>query len=565
MKDFKSLKILDKFKFIYSALGINYETMRKILKLKLTIDSRRVPSILANQNNKKSNNRESKSNSLQYLYYAFFGIFIGLPILLPMGTIVKMNLILGILIFMLTLTMISDFSYVLLDVRDLSILYPRPIDKNIISAARTTHIMIYLIQVIIPLSAVTLVLGTIKQGVIFFLIMLIELIFIALFAVFITSILYYLILHFFDGEKLKDIINYFQILLSVFMILGYQVGVRVFDFSDNPSIFAIKWWTYLLPSSWFAAPFAIFIDNSFRIEFIILSSIAIIVPLGFLILYNSFIGKNFEQNLIKLNSNTDKVTKLYFIKDNFQRKIANLICSNNIERSFYKFTHTMLSKDRKLKLQIYPTISMSIIFPYLMLFTSLNHELSLYENLSAISQGKGFLYLYYYSLMISIVVFSISYSESFKGAWIYNALPIKDYKSVHKGAYKAFVVNLILPTFLFTMLIFLIFGGFSAFLNIFIILINTLIISMIVYQFANKEPPFSKDINTANSSEANKIGLAFAGFGITLLFWGIHNISISFKYGYIISLLLFLLILIIYWVKFFGNNNYSSKKSHRLT
>ncbi|GAA0179617.1 hypothetical protein SH2C18_24560 [Clostridium sediminicola] len=551
MKDFKSLKVLDKFRFLYTKLGIDYELMRKILKLKLTVDSRRVPAILSVQNN-KSGDKNKKSNSSQYFYYAFLGLFIGLPIFLPIEIIPKMNLVLGVLIFMITLTMISDFSYVLLDIRDLNILYPRPIDKKVISAARTTHIIIYLICIIIPMSAFILVFGFINHGVIFLFVMLIELLFISIFTVFLTAILYYLILHFFDGEKLKDIINNFQILLSIFMIVGYQLAIRVFDFTEITDSFKIKWYTYLLPSSWFATPFGIILEQNSRLEFIILGALAFIVPLGFLIIYNSFLGKDFEQNLIKLNNNTDKASKLYFLKSKFQRNIANFICSDNIEASFYKFAFSMFSKDRQLKLHIYPNITMAIVFPYLMLFTSLDHELSLSQNLSKVSQGNHFLNLYFYTLMISSVIYSISYSEKFKGAWIYKVLPIKDYKSIHKGAYKSFVLIIIVPTFVITILIFLIFGGLKTLSNILLILINTLIVSMVIYQTSNKELPFSQDVGGMKSNQSNSLAMMFASSGLTLILWGIHFGSTLIPYGFIIAFALSLLMLVFYWKRKFG-------------
>ncbi len=57
---------------------------------------------------------------------------------------------------------------------------------------------------------------------------------------FFTAILYYFILKIFDGEKLKDIINYFQIVLSVVLALGYQIIPRVFDFTSVNVNFKIK-------------------------------------------------------------------------------------------------------------------------------------------------------------------------------------------------------------------------------------------------------------------------------------------------------------------------------------
>ena len=41
MEEYKLLKFLDKFKGLYTKVGVDYEKMRIILKIKLTLDRRR--------------------------------------------------------------------------------------------------------------------------------------------------------------------------------------------------------------------------------------------------------------------------------------------------------------------------------------------------------------------------------------------------------------------------------------------------------------------------------------------------------------------------------------------
>ena len=77
MKNFTVLKILDKFQFIYEKLGVNYKVMRMILKVKLTMDGRRVSNVM--EKNKKSGESKGKNNYLSLLMFnAFISVFIGL-------------------------------------------------------------------------------------------------------------------------------------------------------------------------------------------------------------------------------------------------------------------------------------------------------------------------------------------------------------------------------------------------------------------------------------------------------------------------------------------------------
>ena len=53
-----------------------------------------------------------------------------------------------------------------------------------------------------------------------------------IFVVVLKAILYIAILRFFDGEKLKDLINYVQIGLTLGLMIGYQVLIRSFELVD---------------------------------------------------------------------------------------------------------------------------------------------------------------------------------------------------------------------------------------------------------------------------------------------------------------------------------------------
>jgi hypothetical protein len=58
VKDFKYLKFLDIFKTLFIKIGVDYPIMRRILEIKLLLDSRRVATVL-NNNNKKADKKKT--------------------------------------------------------------------------------------------------------------------------------------------------------------------------------------------------------------------------------------------------------------------------------------------------------------------------------------------------------------------------------------------------------------------------------------------------------------------------------------------------------------------------
>lgn len=496
MKDFKILKILDKFQWLYKKLGVNYDTMRMILQIKLIMDSRRVSVVMSNNNKGED---DCKNNYIQSLMInMFMSIFTGLIIMYNVPSMVAANIIIGISLFMMVSIMISDFSSVLLDVREKNILLPKPIDNKTFNAAKTTHICIYLMGLSLSLTLIPLIMGTVKYGVLFFVIFLVENILSVLIVISLTSLIYTLVLRFFDGEKLKDIINYFQIILAFVLIFGYQLVGRVFSGVNMKGQYVPKFWHALLPSMWFASTFGILIDGNKETFLIFLSTLAIIVPVALMVLYIKKLVPYFEKNLQKLNDNGGAIRK-----GSEKRKdlIASLVCNDNIEKSMFKFTQNMISTERDLKLKIYPSLATALFIPILFMFIDRNGGNSFMDNIQTSYGGKVHLLMYISIILLCFCTAYINNSDSYKGAFIYKVLPIENPGIILKGAIKGALFKLVIPLYILESVLFLILKGPSIILDLIVMFLVLLIISLIYFKISNDRMPFSVKFTTTDSSK----------------------------------------------------------------
>ncbi|QNK40195.1 ABC transporter permease [Caproicibacter fermentans] len=519
MKDFRSLKFLDRMRPVFEAFGVEYPVMRKIIRIKLVMDGRRVPTVIGSG---RSEEEGSSSYRSSLLAYGLIGLFIGLMMIVPMPLFLQMNIVLGMLLFMIMTTMISDFSSVLLDLKDKSILLTRPVNLRTLNAAKLVHIVIYLLSITAAMSGVSLVAGLIRHGVWFFLLFLFELILICGFVILFTSILYFIILHFFSGEKLKDIINYFQIALSVFMTVGYQLIGRLFDFKDLH--FTPLWWNFLLPSAWFAAPFSLLVDHDFNIYYILLTAAGIVISVTAIILYLKVAAPVFEKNLQKLNNSAERghVVK----KHSLQQTVSNVICRSRLERAFFTFSARMLKNERKLKLRLYPNITFAMIFPFIFLLNFLSGGRSFAQALAEIKGGDYFLFLYLSAMLLAPMIVMLGMSENYKGSWIYRVMPIGSPGEILKGAAKAFIYKYIFPVFFFAGLIFSAIYGAKIIPDIILIFLNTLILMLLISGFSKKELPFCKDFQyTQNGSN---LGLMILSMALSGAFAGVHFMLLRF-------------------------------------
>jgi hypothetical protein len=143
--------------------------------------------------------------------------------------LVGMTIVHTTVLIMLTMTLIADFTNVLLDTNDNAILQPRPVSGRTLLLARTAHICIYLGLLGISLSLATMVVGTIRRSWWFVPVYLLTLDGCLMLAICVASLFYLVGLRAIGTERLRDIVLYIQILFTVLVFGVYQFLPRVVD------------------------------------------------------------------------------------------------------------------------------------------------------------------------------------------------------------------------------------------------------------------------------------------------------------------------------------------------
>jgi hypothetical protein len=192
--DFRTLKILDRFRPIIAKTGADYDVLRLILRVKFQMDQRRVPTVLSARNG----NKEQKEGNL-YLrslwLYALMGLIMVPFVVWDTGHyMLQMGLVTAMLMFMIMTSMISDFSSVLLDIRDRNIIMTKPVNGRTVGLARAIHAGVYLLLLTGSLTAAPLVAGLIAHGIAFFLLFLVELVLMNMLILVTTSLIYLLLM-----------------------------------------------------------------------------------------------------------------------------------------------------------------------------------------------------------------------------------------------------------------------------------------------------------------------------------------------------------------------------------
>ncbi|WP_096273300.1 hypothetical protein [Paucisalibacillus globulus] len=485
MSEIRILRILDPFQSVFRKMNIDYSVMRKILEVKLTMDQRRVPTILSQNAKKKEGNQFLKSLWI----YALYGLLLVPFVFLGDNYLFQVSIMAGIAMFILMTSMISDFSSVLLDVRDKVILHTKPVNSRTISAAKIIHIAIYLTLLTGAFVAIPAIVSLVVEGFSYFLLFILTILLIDLFVLAFTALIYMFVLQFFDGEKLKDIINYVQILLAVAVVVGYQIIIRLFDVVDLEYVYDFSWWHALIPPVWFGAPFEMLLNQTFSSEMIILSLFAVFGPILSIILYYVLMP-SFERNLQKLmEESSTKKKKKRSLQDFFEK----VVCFSREERLFYRFASIMISRERDFKLKVYPSLGMAFVFPLIFLFNNLS-----FQSFEELGQGRSFLTIYFANVMIGTVVYMVQFSAKYKGAWIFQTTPIQKQSIVYSATLKAFFMKLYLPLLLLLSILYIWIFSFRIVLDLMVVMTSALLNILIAYKiFNNGKYPFTEPIESA--------------------------------------------------------------------
>lgn len=497
-------------KRIYQKAGIDVPKLKSILVYKLLMDDRN-PTSIQNLRNKNKTQKKDPSNIsyINMFLNLVTGAFFMLVFLIGENHIIHLTLYFSIFIIFLSMMLISNFTSVLIDVRDNYIILPKPVNGETVVLARLLHIFIYMCKTILPLSIPAIVFISINENIIAGLLLFIIVIFATLFSIFLISAVYIFILKITTPEKFKNIISYIQIVFAILIYAAYQLVPRLISKIgfENIDLDNIKW-VILMPSYWFACLFnGIFTLNASKIE-IIAALLGILVPILSIYLVIKYLAPYFNQKLSMITGSegVNATTNNPFKKNNkpIDETLAGFVTNNPMEKAGFLFSWKMMARSREYKMAIYPTIGYVFVMFFLILFTGYKNTMDL--NLIMANKVKLtsqiIIGIYVSSIILLAAITQMVYTEKYKAAWIYFSTPIVEPGQIISGGIKAVIIQLNILISLVFLIISIALIGFSIMPNIILGMINQILIAYIIAALAKKNFPFSRHLLNAKKSSS---------------------------------------------------------------
>ncbi|QHV98508.1 ABC-2 family transporter permease [Spirosoma endbachense] len=520
------LWLLDRLKPLFQTMGADYGQLRAIVQVKLTMDNRR-NSITLGRYGKSS--AESTNTFTRILaIYAFIGGLISLGMLATPDKdrlFFPLTLQFSYIMALCAMTLISDFSSVILDSSDNQIILPRPVSSRTLWLARVVHITSYLFAIALSLSVVAILFIGYRFGAIAGLLFLVMSLLSAVLMVFLTNIFYLLLMRFISEEKLREVINYFQIVMAVLFYGGYQFLPRLIGTEVLTQTFAIQWWHYLVPPMWMAGTIEIVIQPILDSTHLIFAVLAIVTPILGLWFMNRFLTTNFTQKLGSMDQESQPVplaTSTQTVQSGrvaWVDKLSAWFTDNALERAAFAFTWRITGRDRKFKLKTYPQLGFGLAYVIVM-------------SLQGSSFGSsGFFYLfalYFAGLYVMVAQYQLSVSDNYRASWIYGSAPIQTPGDVLSGSLKALIIKLLLPFYSLLASYILYRYGIDKISDVLLAFSNSLVMLISAALLSSRYMPFStaqdalKQSNTARGLLTSLVlGLVgFSHYGLTYIPYG---------------------------------------------
>jgi ABC-2 type transport system permease protein len=526
------------FKAPIQWLGVDYPQFEVLIRTKLIIDFRSSPTGLQTAGGKK------RTFAYQLFTYAALGLLFGITAFSVGDLVLSLTIFFTVVLVSLTMTLLSEFTSVLFDQRDNYILLPRPISNRALLLLRLVHIQFYMGSIALALALGTGIIIAIKYNILTVIIFFIGVGLTTWMALISTTFIYLLISKIVKGERFKDLLSYAQIGIAIIFFGGYQLMPKLMDASVLKNVtMSVNWWTYLFPPAWMAALVKLSLFNGISTPYLLIASLAIIVPvMGALFLVRSM-SKGFGNILADGQSESISLQSTQSRYAEITGRIDSLFCVSETEKAAWKFAVATVKRDRKFKQSVYPFFGIMIIFALGILIPNLtNTAVALHEN----NEFTKYLFIVIFGFSGNAAVMQLPYTDTPEAAWIYKSLPFKQYGHLMTGAIKALLVRFCIPMYLLVIIPSLLLWGPSVFPQIILSSLCNVFIILMLPIFQKNGLPFTQPREMQQKGTNSLIAI----FGMVLMFMmaGLLYISTFLPAGasFLISILISGIIILIF-------------------
>ncbi len=531
------LRLIGGLSGFWERIGVDPGQLLAISEVRLKMDARRTHFLAQHRSSEKNSGLGSRF--LLAFFLSIFGTLMGALFFVIDNLGMAMFLYFTAWMVLLAMMLITDFTEVLIDSRDNSILLTRPVNGRTVTVARLIQIAVYLFKITLAFAIPALILLPWLTGPIGLPVLVLQLLLSMVLVILFVNACYLLIFRLFTPRRIKDILGYFQIAITTVIILGYYVIPRMLDLDDagNRDIYDPSW-LGLFPSTWIAALGDVLLAGELRVEAIYYSALAFLMPLvgGFVVI--GLLAPQFNRQLLEVSFSEPseenrksagprriKGESRYF--QWWQRQFRH-----PEERASFALTWKITGRDREYKVRSFPVYGLMIAYFFMIAWTG---DGSLAERWSDFLQSKLYLVLLYLTFLPGLVfIQNCFFTKRVERAWIFVAAPVKQPGRLLVGTLFAALIKYVLPLHLLvSALILFVFGG-PKIPDLIFSLLAILLALLGSAQLMLRYLPFSR--TTEEAQQGQSVGMFFLSTILAGCMGGLHFVLSLFPWLFVVAI-----------------------------
>ncbi|MGX5817401.1 hypothetical protein ACWKWU_04350 [Chitinophaga lutea] len=499
------LALIALFNPLWRKLGADPAQLAAILQVKLTMDDRR-PNAYTQMRQQKSESNRRGSWAL-VLISGLMGVFYLIVFSLSPDPLMQLFLWFSIFMVMLSVTLISDFTSVLIDVKDNFVILPRPVGDRTIVMARILHIMAHVSKIVVPLSLPAAVYIAFTQGwaVLVFLPLVL---FASVLCIFIINAVYLVALQVTSPQRFREILNYIQIIFSILIFAIYYLGPRL---ARGIDLQGFDLWGYpvamLAPSFWFAAAYETLAGIAVSGRGVAMTVLAMAMPAASLWAVVRIFAPSFSRKLAMIGGGSESPREAAVARKQaasgrmpLYKRLSRLVAKGPEEQVGFDFVWLMTARVREFKLKVYPSIAYVVVyFVYSVFFRRGTDDIA--ERWAELPQSQMFYLLIYSSPFVFITAIGhLVYSDKYKAGWVYFAAPVETPGTLLMGAFKAAYAKFFIPVYIAISAFTLSIWGLPALPDLLLGFVNVTLVNILFAFMHLRKLPFATETNVKQSA-----------------------------------------------------------------
>jgi len=415
--------------------GIDCEQLRALLKCYWRLSVRgRVA---------RSMGRGDKPRSLLFVIgmYMFVGLMTGIVVLSTRLDVFTYTILVhSMTFFVVGMAVTSESGDILFNANESDVLVHRPIHPRTLLLAKSINLIAFTLILAGALNLFPMFFGMAASGarVWFPIVHLFSMILLCVFCAAAVVCTYGLVIKFLDREKFDNFAAWSQVAMSVLFIGGYQIVPRLMNRFEGLSFTPYARYLFPLPPAWFAGIDS-WVAGDLAVSGALLGVVGLLSTAALSYLAIGKLAPSYGEGITRLGesrSRTSPPAKVRRRPTSIRNPILRWWLRDPVEQWAFRLAGAYMRRDRDIKLRLYPSLTIFLIFPLMNLFDRNRHGFSAFLPLVTV---------WVLGMLPHQALQTLQMSQDHLAADIFAIAPLPSAASVFHGVRKATIYYLLIP------------------------------------------------------------------------------------------------------------------------